>query len=92
MLWDCFFSVSGTGKLHKVDEMEKKDYLQMLQLHLKPTAGWLKLGHTLKLDVERLKQVNIQFLVHPFQSPDLNPIENMRTTPKAGCVPGNQPS
>lgn len=42
MLWNCFAS-SGTGWLHKVNEIIKEVYLQIFQLHLKSTARQLKL-------------------------------------------------
>lgn len=70
MLWGCF-AVGGTGTLHKLDGIIK-DYFQTLQLHLRSTARWLKLGqcwvfqqnndpkHILKL--EWIKQPNVKLL------------------------------
>lgn len=39
-------AASGTGTLHNVDgimKTEEKDYMQILQLHLRSVARWLKL-------------------------------------------------
>lgn len=45
MLWGCV-AASGAGTLYKVDGIRKKeDCLQILQIHLKSSAKWLKLGH-----------------------------------------------
>lgn len=43
-LWG-HFAVSGTDTLHKVDDIMKADYIQLLQLSFSLTAKWLKHGH-----------------------------------------------
>lgn len=43
-LWG-HFAVSGTGTLHKVDDIMKGGYIQILQLSFSLTAKWLKRGH-----------------------------------------------
>ncbi len=44
MLWGCF-AAGGTGALHKIDGiMRKENYVDILKQHLKTSARKLKLG------------------------------------------------
>lgn len=89
MLWGCF-AAGGTGALHKIDGiMRKEHYVDILKQHLKTSARKLKLGrkwvfqmdndpkHTAKLVRKWLKDSKVNVLEWPSQSPDLNPIENL---------------
>lgn len=83
MVCGCF-AVSGTGEVHIVDGiMKKEDYLRILHHNLKPSARRVKLGPSLvfqnrsQLVLEWLYQTNIKCADWPSQSPDLNSIENM---------------
>uniref|UniRef100_A0A673X6X6 PH and SEC7 domain-containing protein 1-like n=1 Tax=Salmo trutta TaxID=8032 RepID=A0A673X6X6_SALTR len=89
MLWGCF-AAGGTGALHKIDGiMRKENYVDILKQRLKTSVRKLKLGrkwvfqmdndpkHTSKVVAKWLKDNKVKVLEWPFQSPDLNPIEKV---------------
>jgi transposase len=89
MLWGCF-AAGGTGALHKIDGiMRKENYVDILKQHLKTSVRKLKLGrkwvfqmdndpkHTSKVVVKWFKDNKVKVLEWHSQSPDLNPIENV---------------
>lgn len=89
MLWGCF-AAGGTGPLHSIDGIMKKEhYVEILKQHLKTSARKLKLGHkwvfqtdhdpkhTAKLVKMCFKDNRVNVLEWPSQSPELNPIENL---------------
>lgn len=89
MLWGCF-AAEGTGALHKIDGiMRKENFEDILKQHLKTSAWKLKLGrkwvfkmdndpkHTSKLLTKWFKDNKVKVLKWPSQNPGLNPIENL---------------
>ena len=90
MLWGCF-SASGPGNLVKVDGiMKKEQYIKILEQNIKQSADKLRLGqqwrfqqdidpkHTAKLVKAWFLKNDVSVLEWPSQSPDLNPIKNLR--------------
>jgi transposase len=88
MLRGCF-SAGGTGALHKIDGiMRKENYVDILKQHLKTSVRKLKLGrkwvfpmnnepkHISKVATKCLKVNKVKVLEWPLQSPDLNHIEH----------------
>jgi hypothetical protein len=88
ILWGCF-AAGGTGALHKIDGMMRKEnYVDILKQHLKTSVGKLKIGHkwvfqmdndpkhTSKVVARWLKDNKVKVLEWSSQSPDLNPKEN----------------
>ena len=86
-LWGCF-AAGGTGALHKIDGIMRKDnYVDILKQHLKTSARKLKLGrkwvfqmgndpkHTFQNVAKWFKDNKVKVLEWPSQS--LNPIENL---------------
>ena len=80
MLWGCF-AAEGTGALHKIDGiMRKEHFVDILKQHLKTAARKLKLGrkwvfqmdtdpkHTSKLVTKWLKDNKVKVLERPSQS------------------------
>lgn len=88
MVWVCF-SRSGTGPIIRIRcVMDKHMYLDILQKYILPFAEedmplrWVYQQdndpkHTLLLVKKWFKDNNVKLLNWPFQSPDLNPIENL---------------
>ena len=90
MLWGCY-SANGPGNLVKVDGiMKKEQYIKILEENIKQSADKLRLGqqwkyrqdndpkHNAKLVKAWFLENNVSVLERPSQSPDLNPIENLR--------------
>ena len=90
MLWGCF-SAKGTGRLHRIEgRMNGAMYPEIWGDNLLPSVRALKMGggwvfqhdndpkHTAKATKEWLKKEHIKVLEWPSQSPDLNPIGNLR--------------
>ena len=84
------FSAGGSGALHKIDGIPRKEnYVDILKQYLKTSVRKLKLPsihkwvfqmdndpkHTSKLVAKWLKDNKVRVLKWPSQSPDLNPIE-----------------
>lgn len=89
MLWGCF-AANGTGKLHKVEGiMKKEQYIEILEENLKSSAKQLHLKrgwtfqqdndpkHTALVVQKWFKQNKVRVLEWPPFNPDLNPIENL---------------
>ena len=89
ILWGCF-AAGGTGALHKIDGiMRKENYGDILKQHLKTSVRKLKLGrkwvfqmdndpkHSSKVVAKWLEDNQVKVLRWPSQSPDLNPTENL---------------
>ena len=91
MVWSCF-SAAGVG--YSVDigdkNMQKGDYLGILQDDLIASIDYYKLNHsqvefmqdndpkhTSKIVKKWLQEQDFKVMEWPVQSPDLNPIENM---------------
>lgn len=78
----CSFATSGVGTLHKM-EMDE-GYLEILKLQIVSKA-WTQFGcsirtiipNTWKWSLEWINQSNIKLLEWPFQSHNLNPIEDL---------------
>ena len=90
MLWGCF-SAAGTGRLVRIEEnMNRVKYREILDEILLQNAHDLRLGlwftfqlendpkHTAKTTQEWLRDKSLNFLEWPSQSPDLNPIEDLK--------------
>lgn len=90
-IWGCF-SGFGVGKLYKiVGNLDRYQYVQILQNELIPSAEllfpdrrfhWYFLQdndpkHTSHLARDFLNENNIKVVKFPANSPDLNPIENL---------------
>ena len=82
MLWWCFVA-GGTGALHKIDGiMRKENYVDILKQHLKTSVRKLKLGHkwvfqmvndpkhSSKVGAKWLKDNKVTVLEWPSQSPE----------------------
>ena len=90
MLWGCF-SATGTGRLHRIEgRMNGAMYRETVGDNLLPSVRALKMGRewvfqhdndpkrTAKATKEWLKKKHIKVLEWPSQSPDLNPIKNLK--------------
>ena len=88
-MWGCF-AAGGTGALHKIDGiMRKNNYVDILNQLLKTSVRKLKIGHkwvfqmdndpkhTSKVVAKFLKDNKVKVLEWPTQCPDLNPIVNL---------------
>ena len=102
MLWRCF-AAGGTGALHKIDGIIKKEnYVDIVKQHLKTSVRKLKLcrklvfqmdkhpKHTSKVVAKWLKDNKVKVLEWPSQSANLNPIENVWAELKK-CVRARRP-
>jgi hypothetical protein len=88
MVWGCF-SWHGLGPLHRItDKMDQFQYKEILETVLLPHAqenlpeNWQfqqdnDPKHTAKSVKNWINSSDIQVLLWPAQSPDLNPIENL---------------
>jgi transposase len=89
MIWACFTGSSGQGSLKILDEKEtmKTDvYLEVIEDHLKPTMKQHRTNifmhdrassHTSKKSQEKIEDEDIEQILMPATSPDINPIENV---------------
>lgn len=88
MVWGCF-SYYGVGPIHLVEDiMREEDYCNIIQNVMLPYAEeempleWVfqhdnDPKHASKLVKKCLQDNNVNVMVWPAQSPDLNPIENL---------------
>jgi hypothetical protein len=88
MVWGCF-SWHGLGPLHRItDKMDQFQYKEILETVMLPHAqenlpeNWQfqqdnDPKHTAKSVKNWINSSDIQVLLWPAQSPDLNPIENL---------------
>lgn len=89
LVWGCFSS-KGTGELEIINgRMNGRMYREILEKNLQKSADLLGHNsnfvfqqdndpkHTAKLTKEWLRNNEIDVLIWPSQSPDLNPIENL---------------
>ena len=89
MLWGCFSS-AGTWVLVRIEgKMDGAKHRKILEENLLPSTRKLKLGrkftfqhdidqkHTAKATLEWLRNMKINILKRPSQSPDLNPLKNL---------------
>jgi len=88
MFWGCF-SKNGVGMLTVVDGiMDRYAYVNILRHNLNKSAEMLQLGkykfqqdndpkHTSHHATQYFQENNVDVIMWPSQSPDLNPIENL---------------
>jgi hypothetical protein len=89
MVWGCF-AAHGVGKLHRIKGiLDQHGYHSILQYQMKESVRQLfpdmdctfqqdnDPKHTAKLNKRFLENYEVPTLPWPFQSPDLNPIENL---------------
>ena len=94
MVWGCF-SANGVGGMEIIDgKMNAAKYTKILSTHLFKSAADLGYGrdfvfqqdndpmHKAKIMMKWFKDNGISVLEWPSQSPDLNPIKNLRKTLK----------